>query len=517
MIHRQARGDRKTAAIASNSYLAETSVEALELEYRDHRALQGEVSFRESDEATLERIGMVLPGEASATVFEVHQNRGLLAPSYVETSYWNGVADTQDFDARERLLRGLYHGVEMSSGSPDARGLRRAAFSRFGSRIRGLVLDNGLHHYVDFVEGADEAQVRTLRVLEEGSASIDEVLPKKPLKTVPPSLSNASNAASATTIRPATGEASAASSAVRDADALYIEVLAASDEDRVASSNAQNKSEETVAIINMVDLIYASQDWNQMEIRVSLQGQIIFLSDPAPINGSAVSNGEVDSNDLLENLNEWRNANLDELPTHDILHLLSGKDFDGQTVGLAYLETACDQTAGCDRIRELLGGEDPEGYCITDGSGCCSHSAASISQIEWETQPSAVIVAHEIGHQLGLEHDGTAGSTCESSSPSGNVMAAYVTTETSSSTPSFSACSVRVLNAFFNESADASGYHSYGCLTNNPGNLTDVDSRVTTEAPSSPPVMSDSGASIGATSKAVAVGALLWTLLRAFY
>ncbi len=66
-------------------------------------------------------------------------------------------------------------------------------------------------------------------------------------------------------------------------------------------------------------------------------------------------------------------------------HLMTGRDLDGSTVGLAYVGTVCD-----------------------------ADYASSLSQQGNDPWTGAMITAHEIGHSFGARHDGETGSPCES-------------------------------------------------------------------------------------------------------
>ena len=59
---------------------------------------------------------------------------------------------------------------------------------------------------------------------------------------------------------------------------------------------------------------------------------------------------------------------------------MTGKDLDGTTAGIAYVRTVCDAERG-----------------------------VSLSQRSYGTTISALIMAHELGHNLGASHDGEAG------------------------------------------------------------------------------------------------------------
>ncbi len=118
-----------------------------------------------------------------------------------------------------------------------------------------------------------------------------------------------------------------------------------------------------VATLNIVDGFYAAQ----VDTRVMLH-HIEVLED----------NGNLDTTNYVELLNRFQAFSQDKgLPFRGVSHLLSGKDFDGGTIGYAFLSSACDPT---------------KGY--------------GVDQITVGAAYHATLLAHEIGHNYGAQHDG---------------------------------------------------------------------------------------------------------------
>lgn len=118
--------------------------------------------------------------------------------------------------------------------------------------------------------------------------------------------------------------------------------------------------------------IYATE----LGLSVSVIGTIVNEQgdpwSPVPAGG-----GSVRSDDLLFDFSDWARSNLSV--EHDAAVLLSGLDFSGATIGLAFFDTIC-----------------------TDRSH-------AIVQTGLSDAADAVTIAHEIGHLLSMQHDGANG------------------------------------------------------------------------------------------------------------
>src|SRR6185436_6187026 len=92
-------------------------------------------------------------------------------------------------------------------------------------------------------------------------------------------------------------------------------------------------------------------------------------------------------------------------------HLMTGKNLDGDTIGIAFVDALCDE-----------------------------HSGVSLSDSELGTFFSALVMAHEVGHNFGARHDGVPG-VC-AATPQDFLMAPVINGSTA-----FSACSLNSMAA----------------------------------------------------------------------
>ncbi|MGH0037215.1 MAG: zinc-dependent metalloprotease family protein [Myxococcota bacterium] len=145
------------------------------------------------------------------------------------------------------------------------------------------------------------------------------------------------------------------------------------------SSNQDDPMGLAIALFNAVDGLYAEQ----VGVALNVVG-VDLLSDDGGLSSSEAGR-------LLDQLADL--AATSSLDNPGLVHLLTGRNLDGSTVGIAFIAALCNESAG-----------------------------VSLSEIRNGSFGSdTILIAHEIGHNFGAPHDSELGSPC-SGTPTGFVM-----------------------------------------------------------------------------------------------
>jgi hypothetical protein len=147
--------------------------------------------------------------------------------------------------------------------------------------------------------------------------------------------------------------------------------------------------------VNVVDGIFSGQ----VGVSIVPTDFITFATDSDQFSSS-------DPSTLLDQLADFR-QNTPAVRSRGLAHLLTGRQLDGEVIGIAFLGALCDE-----------------------------HQGVSLSEAS-SFIDTPLIMAHEIGHNFGAPHDGQAGSAC-ASTPSSFLMGPVL-----GSSSQFSACSLQ--------------------------------------------------------------------------
>ncbi|XP_038957189.1 disintegrin and metalloproteinase domain-containing protein 8 isoform X4 [Rattus norvegicus] len=199
----------------------------------------------------------------------------------------------------------------------------------------------------------------------------------------------------------------------------YVELYVVADSQEFQKLGTREAVRQRVLeVVNHVDKLY-----RELSFRVVLVGLEIWNKDKFYISRYA--------NVTLENFLSWREQNLLGRHPHDNVQLITGVDFIGTTVGLAKVSALCSRHSGAvnqDHTRSAIG--------------------------------VASTMAHELGHNLGMNHDeNIPGCYCPIPREGGGCI---MTESIGSKFPkTFSRCSQVDLESFVTN-------HQTGCLTNVP-------------------------------------------------
>jgi len=165
------------------------------------------------------------------------------------------------------------------------------------------------------------------------------------------------------------------------------------------ADNSSNPQGVVAARMNNVDGIFSDQ------VGVQLTVSSVTLFDAASDPFSPTTEAGV----LIDEVGDYKNDGANGIRGTGVAHLMTGRNLDGSTVGIAFLESICNPLFG---VSLSMGGSE------------ISSSSATL------------VAAHEIGHNFGAPHDAETGTACEST-PNTFLMAAQL-----NGSDQFSPCSL---------------------------------------------------------------------------
>uniref|UniRef100_A0A673YVV1 ADAM metallopeptidase domain 28 n=1 Tax=Salmo trutta TaxID=8032 RepID=A0A673YVV1_SALTR len=167
-------------------------------------------------------------------------------------------------------------------------------------------------------------------------------------------------------------------------------------------------------VVNFVNMVY-----KPLNTFIALVGLEVW-SDSDKISVTAPAGATLDA------FTTWRNNYLVKIKPNDNAHLISGIDFEGSTVGLAFI-----------------------------GTLCSGHSAGVVQDHNARAIAVGATLAHEMGHNLGMNHDDSSACACSGNSC---IMAGALSWDIPKS---FSSCSSLSYDQFLNN-------RNPECLLNKP-------------------------------------------------
>jgi hypothetical protein len=304
------------------------------------------------------------------------------------------------FDANERAAMS---GMQVLRGTVQGLPGSWVRLTIDGDRQSGMVWDG---HDLYVIEPADDVAPRAVHPLgvsgrkpvvyrlsdtqvELGGGTCTTVRPDRPLEQV----------SGLDEYRVLVGELAQAAEATDLTGRLQVSALADYEYYQVAGS-AQSARNRIVEIFNNVDGIFSAQ----VGIEIELADGVTVFEDPADPFSSQVPR------DLLAELSTYRESQ-PSLSGTGITHLVTGRDLDGSTVGIAYI-----------------------------GSLCLARFGASISQ--GISTPTSLVAAHEIGHNFGAPHDGETADPGEPVNPCASTPRTFLMAPQLNGSDQFSQCSL---------------------------------------------------------------------------
>jgi Metallo-peptidase family M12/Domain of unknown function DUF11 len=183
---------------------------------------------------------------------------------------------------------------------------------------------------------------------------------------------------------------------------VRLQISAMGDAQFLQRYGSEQEARDAILVrLNNVDGIFSSQLGVQLQVPTVL------------INGadSDQLSGATSANTLLLELGRLRKRS-SELNSRGLTHLFTGRDLDGTTVGIAYLDELCHREYG-----------------------------AGLTEVRaYDAWRDSLIAAHEIGHNFGASHDGDSAGACAATPANAFLMSPSV-----SGSDQFSSCSLNVM------------------------------------------------------------------------
>ncbi|XP_077570921.1 zinc metalloproteinase-disintegrin-like MTP4 [Stigmatopora nigra] len=306
-------------------------------------------------------------------VMHLQKNNDLLTTDYTETFYQED--GTQVTTSPNDIDHCYYHGkIVNESGST-------ASISTCDG-LRGYFRTSAQKYLIEPLSGVDEGDHAVMKFTEQDNT---------------PAVCGVTNTTWNTDFEPPTSHSRSRSAGISIVQQQkYIELyLVADNREYVKMKRDQTELRKRIfEIVNFVNMVYKPLRTfiALVGLEIWSNGDLISITPPAGANLNAFMT--------------WRNSVLAKRKKHDNAHLISGIDFEGATVGLAYI-----------------------------GTLCSAHSVGVVQDHNDRAIAVGATLAHEMGHNLGMNHDDSSACACTGDSC---IMAAALSWDTPRA---FSSCS----------------------------------------------------------------------------
>ena len=310
-------------------------------------------------------------------------------PVQVKSEKGIGASEHMSFDAygrrfeltvapNERIRRGMSAGATQTvpfAGTIDGIAGSWVRVTRSATGLRGMVFDG---HDMYAIEPASEVAPVSVQPMSATNGETvvyrlsDAVMPVETMtcEIAIPDATPDSPPTAADALQQLTTELHTFQ--VAEATAMkQVKVGVVGDFEFVNQFTTSTPEDAIVARMNIVDGIFSSQ----LGVKVSLATPTLFRTASDPFTKSKAS-------DLLVEVRNFRSGSQAQKAL-GITHLMTGRNLDTSTVGIAYI-----------------------------GGLCSSQFGSSLSQSGTNTTQAALIAAHEIGHNFGAPHDGDSAEKC---------------------------------------------------------------------------------------------------------
>lgn len=316
----------------------------------------------------------------------------------------------------ERISRGVPGGMSQTVpllGTVEGIANSWVRVTRSPSGLRGMVFDGEQYYALEPAAEVAPVAVQPLSATAGGTVVYrlsDAVMPVETMKCEVATMTSGPSQTAADALQNLSAELQDFQTAAAAAPMKQVRIGVVGDFEFVSQFAGVQPEDAIVARMNIVDGIFSEQ----LGVKVSLAPPTLFREANDPFTASNPS-------DLLDELRAYRRGSQAQRAL-GITHLMTGRNLDTQTVGIAYISGVCSAEFG-----------------------------NSLSESGPDTTRAALIAAHEIGHNFGAPHDGE--GAC-ASTPTTFLMAPQL-----NGNRNFSSCSIQQMQPTLTSAACLTAYN----------------------------------------------------------